>query len=385
MRLCRHAVFIMLAVAQSAPASAADCAMAQLQINAGSVVEPCSARLATPGLTDAERAQALFVRARAYHRTRRLDQAADDYRAAFALDPKNEEILVSWSNIDLRQRRMRDYRQRVEQAYKLNPDNPHVLRTIGAMHGNFGDADRAVALYTRALAIDPAEPFALLFRAQVYRVQRKLAEAIADLNALVAIPRATLDQYGFLDSDGTVRDFQTEALIKRAYVFAEAGQLDAAEKDHDAAVSQGRSAKALMARGWFLRGIRGRAEDSLRDLKEAVQKEPTNADVLYALGITLVKLERFADAFSVFDTAVTAHPHNGTALRMRARLHRQFGRTDAAVSDYEDAILNDPEEFERAMSAMRHSGYWTSPRTPDMLTPDLRDAIRACMIDVKCN
>ena len=31
------------------------------------------------------------------------------------------------------------------------------------------------------------------------------------------------------------------------------------------------------------------------------------------------------------------------------------------------------------------AGYWTSRQTPTELTPELKDAIRACMLDTTCN
>ena len=65
---------------------------------------------------------------------------------AFALDPKNEEILVAWSNVDHRLQRWRAYEQRIAQAYALNPNNAHVLRAVGTLLSNTGDRDRAAGL-----------------------------------------------------------------------------------------------------------------------------------------------------------------------------------------------------------------------------------------------
>ena len=113
------------------------------------------------------------------------------------------------------------------------PNNPHVLRAVGAMFGNFGDPEKALEFFGKALSIDPAEPFALYFRSSIYSEQRKFKEAIADADALVAIPRKTLDEYGFIDSDGAVRDFHVAALLQARLKSCEAaGQRDLAAKDH---------------------------------------------------------------------------------------------------------------------------------------------------------
>ena len=382
---CRNALVVAWILGAMSSASAVECSMEQVAIDSASVITPCSELLAAHNLSDRDRAQAYFVRGRGYHRTQRLNEAAEDYRAAFALDPKNEEILVSWSNVDLRLRRMGDYERRVKQAYALNPKNPRVLRTVGALWFNFGENDKAFEFYSKAIEIDPTENFALYFRAREYRFRRKFAEAIADANALLAVSQAGLnDARSFLDADGIVRDFRVKALLERAYSYEDSGRLDLAEKDYDAAVDVGRSAPALAARAHFLGFYVQRKDDALRDLTEAVHTEPRNYTALYALGISLAGFNRFEEAFAAFDAAVTARPDYATGLTMRARMHRQFGRTDAAVRDLKTAVSLDQRELNGLMNALRNAGYWSEPGLPSRQTRDLDDAMRACMIDPQC-
>jgi tetratricopeptide (TPR) repeat protein len=382
---CRNALVAAWVLGAMSSASAAECTMGQVAIDSASVITPCGERLAAHNLSDRDRAQAHFVRGRGYHRTQRLNQAAEDYRAAFALDPKNAEILVSWSNVDVRLRRMDDYKTRVEQAYALNPRNARVLRSVGALLSDRGESDKAFEFYSKAIEVDPTEGFALYFRARQYRFRRQFAEAIADASALLAIPPARLnDAQGFLDEDGIVRDFRVKALLERAYSYEDSGRLDLAEKNYDAAVDAGRSAPALAARAHFLGFYVQRKDDALRDLTEAVHKEPRNSKVLYALGISLAGFKRFEEAFAAFDAAVTARPDYATGLTMRARMHRQFGRTDAAVRDLKTAVSLDQRELNGLMNALRNAGYWSEPGLPSRQTRDLDDAMRACMIDPQC-
>lgn len=382
---CRNALVVAWVLSAMSSASAVECTMGQVGIDPASVIMPCGELLATYNLSDRDRAQALFVRGRGYHRTQRLNMADEDYRAAFTLDPKNEEILVSWSNVDLRLQRMDSYKRRVGQAYALNPQNPRVLRTVGAMLGVFGEPDKAIEFYSKAIEVDPTEGFALYLRAREHRFKRQFAEAIADASALLAIPPARLnDALGFLDEDGIVRDFRVKALVERAYSYEDSGRLDLAEKDYDAAVDSGRSAPALAARAHFLNFYVQRKDDALRDLTEAVHKEPRNYTALYALGISLAGFKRFEEAFAAFDAAVTARPDYATGLMMRARMHRQFGRTDAAVRDLKTAVSLDRRELDELMNALRHAGYWSEPGVPSRQTRDLDDAMRACMIDPQC-
>lgn len=388
---CRNALVVAWVLGAMSSASAVECTMSQVATDSASVIMPCSNRLAAPNLSDRDRAQALFVRGRGYHRSQRLHEADADYRAAFALDPKNVEILVSWSNVDVRLRRMDDYMKRVAQAYALNPKNPRVLRIVGTLFSDRGEANKALEFYGKAIEVDPTEGFALYFRAREYRFKRQFAEAIADANALLAIPPARLnDALGFLDADGIVRDFHVKALLERAYIYQDSGRLDLAEKEYDAAVDAGRSAPALTARAHFLGFYVERKDDALRDLTEAVHKEPRNHQALHALGISLARFKRFEEAFAAFDAAVTVRPDYTAGLIMRARMHRQFGRTDAAVDDLKMAVsldrweLDGIRELNGLMNALRHAGYWSEPGLPGGRTRDLDDAMRACMIDPQC-
>jgi tetratricopeptide (TPR) repeat protein len=388
---CRNALVFAWILGGMSPALAAECTMGQVTIDSASVITPCSERLAVPNLSDRDRAQAYFIRGRGYHRTQRLNEAGEDYRAAFALDPKNEEILVSWSNVDLRMRRMNDYRRRVEQAYALNPKNPLVIRTFGALMFNLGEPDKALEFYSKAIEADPTENFALYLRSREYRFKRKFAEAIADANALLAVSEVGLnDARSFLDAEGIVRDFRVIALLERAYNYQDSGRLELAEKDYDAAVDIGRSAPALSARAHFLGFYVQREDDALRDLTESEHKEPRNHHALYDLGISLARFKRFEEAFAAFDAAVTVRPNYTRGLVMRARMHRQFGRTDAAVDDLKTAVLLDRtdldgiRELRGLMNALRHAGYWSEPGLPNEQTPELGDAMRACMIDPQC-
>src|SRR2546423_8299496 len=146
----RNVLVVAWVLGAMSSASAVECTMGQVAIDSASVITPCGELLAAHNLSDRDRAQAHFVRGRGYHRTQRLNEADEDYRAAFALDPKNEEILVSWSNVDLRLRRTDDYERRVKQAYPLNPQNPRLLRAVGARLFIIAGGARGVACFSTA-------------------------------------------------------------------------------------------------------------------------------------------------------------------------------------------------------------------------------------------
>lgn len=380
-----RSLFCLVAAASAvacAPAIGADCTASQLHASAASIIEPCTKRLDQSGLSEQEKAQTHFLRGRGYHRTRRFGQARADYEEAFRLDPRDAEILVSWANLDFREQHASDGIARLEQAYALSPTNAHVLRALGTVAADAGDTGTAFEFYTRALRSDPTEPYALYFRAQVYRNRHEFKEAIADADALVAIPRQIIEI--FLDQAGEIRDFHAIALALRGEILDAAGQSDAAARDFDAAVAVERTAQTLIARGRYLRRMPERRSEALADLEAAVALEPRSYDAQFGLGMVLIALKRYEDALHAFDVAVAAAP-TGSALIMRARMSRQLGHTEDAVRDYMTAFLIDPRQRQYAINAIRAAGYWASEEIPREITPALHDALRACMIDIKCN
>jgi tetratricopeptide (TPR) repeat protein len=385
MAMPRFFAVVVALAAVSSTASASECTMAQMLKSADSVIEPCTQLLANKKLSDAQRADALLIRGRGYHRTKRVELAAQDYEAGAKLAPKNMEIWLSWANAELRLGNGQSYVQKTERAAKLEPNSPRVLRASGAMYENLDNLAGALELYSKALSIDPTEAYALYMRSDLYRMQRKYAEAIADADALVALPDAAINRDGFLDEHGDVRDFRTMALIHRGKLFEETGQTDRAAKDFDAAATIGRSAPALVARAYFLMEKNDASPEALADLEEATRTEPKNASAQFALGMWLTHSKKFDRAFDAFDRAVAARPDFASALRMRARMHRAFERTDEAIEDFIAAIEADPGIVEQSMHALRYAGYWTSPNPPTSFTPGFQDAIRACMLDVTCN
>jgi tetratricopeptide (TPR) repeat protein len=364
---------------------AGECTMPQMLSSASSVVDPCTRLIDDAKLPETRRAEAHLIRGRAYHRSRRLEQAAADYEAASQLTPNNTAIWLSWSDLDLWRKDYEGYVAKVKTAVDLEPDNPRVINLLGRVHRNFGDQDGEIKLYTRMLERGSDRAYALLFRSQAYQAHRKFAEAITDADALIALPPEVLKRDGHVDGNGTVRDFLTVALVHLGELLAGTGQTERARKDLDAAVDRGRSATALVARAVFLLMRDNTSQQALGDLIEATKKEPANELGQYNLGIAYIQLGQHEPAFEALSRAIDVVPGYARALKIRARLHRHFERTEKAVEDFMAAIEADPYIVTQSMQTLRHAGYWTSKEDPTSFTPEFQDAIRACMLDPGCS
>lgn len=86
----------------------------------------------------------------------------------------------------------------------------------------------------------------------------------------------------------------------------------------------------------------GRLDDSLADLERAVQLAPTDLFVRNAYGMTLIHLERWAEAFRVLNETVAMAPDYGGAQYRLGFAHERTGDLDAARVCYEKAVELDP-------------------------------------------
>jgi lipoprotein NlpI len=360
------------------------CTTEQMEIDPRSVIAPCSEMLERSDLSPQQRGMALFVRGRGHHRSGQVPLAGIDYDQALALIPDTEELWMSRANVFFRLGARSVGRRYLARAYSLNPKNPRVLYMVGLQAWN-EHPDVALDLFSQSLAIEPAEPYALLFRAQLLFQARKYDDAFKDIDALIALNSDAINRLGYLDEEGRMRDFHIVALAKRSYFFEQLAQYDRAEQDVDAAVAYRRTADSLTERGEVLMTRPGRAEDALADLGEATRLDDRYQKAFYTKGLVLTRLKRFDEAFTAFDRALVIKPNHENALRMRAKMHQALGRPEAAAEDIANAMLMSPTVMRQTIFSLRHAGYWTSRDVPTVMTNELRDAIQACMIDPRCN
>ncbi len=105
------------------------CSMDKMERDPSSVIAPCSALLNENDISPEQRAQALFVRGSAYHRTGRPDIAAPDYDEALKLDRNNDEIYIARANAALLLDQHDFAEAVVRVALKINPKNPRALQS----------------------------------------------------------------------------------------------------------------------------------------------------------------------------------------------------------------------------------------------------------------
>jgi Flp pilus assembly protein TadD len=176
--------------------------------------------------------------------------------------------------------------KQAEKAYRktieLNPQAAPAYVALGQIYGASQNYDQAIAELDKALASRPDQPAALMLKSIAQQMKGDTQAAREGYEKIVKInPRfapAANNLAWMLAEDGPNQD------LKRALLLAQ-GARDAAPQDPQVADTL----------GWiqYKSGAFPAAEALLR---EASEKLPTNAEVLYHLGMAQAKIGRNDDA-----------------------------------------------------------------------------------------
>ena len=240
-------------------------------------------------------------------------------------------------------------------AIELQPADTWAFRHRGRTYWLTERLDEAVADFTRAIELDPADAWAFGPRGEIYRFMERYHEALADLNRAIELEPAdawTIAIRGQIHEDIERYD---EALAD----FTRAIELDPA------------NATAFGHRGqiyWLME----RHDEALADLNRAVELEPADAWVTTVRGHTYRLMERYDEALADFTRAIELDHDYAWAIAERSRAYLATGRKDEALTDITYAIELEPADA----WAFGHRGqiYWLMERHDEALA-DLNRAV----------
>ena len=125
----------------------------------------------------------LMQMADAYLRQQRVDEAIQTYRRVLAIEPENVPALNNTAWL-IREEDPSSAMEYAERAYRLAPQDPYVLDTLGMLKLEKGEVDRAFALVSEALELAPSDMQiqlhlgAILVRQQRFDAARTVLEAV---------------------------------------------------------------------------------------------------------------------------------------------------------------------------------------------------------------
>ena len=224
-------------------------------------------------------------------------------------------------------------RQAYEQVLKVLPSNCDALHLLGTIHLQENDAEKALALISRALQVNPL--FAEAYSNQGLALEKlhRFEEALASHERAIAL-----------------KPNDAQAYNNKGESLRSMGQLDKALGCYDRAIAiKPDYALAYSNRGMVLDQL-SRFEEALESLEQAIRIDP-RLDIAYSnRGNTLKGLNRLEEALQSHDKAIAINPNlaeafsnRGVVLKLLKRYEEALESCDRAIAlapGYADAYLN---------------------------------------------
>ena len=221
------------------------------------------------------------------------------------------------------------------------------------------DLARAIADFSRAIELAPAEPKYLFERASARQANHQPALAMADLDQVMklapgALPalimRAQLrlserDQAGAasdIDTASKLAPKQADQRLIFGDIYRAAARFDSAVTEYDSWIAahegDSRLANALFGR-CRARAILGRdLDEALADCNRALGLSPKAAGVLETRGIVRFKSGAYDDAIRDFDAALSVMPKEALSLYVRGQAKVKKGQGAEGDADMKAAV-----------------------------------------------
>lgn len=345
-------------------------------------IEVCTEAL-KGNLTKAQKAAVLYDRGRGYHRSNRTEQALEEYKQAIALAPK-ADMYVSQSWGQLSSGQGEEAITSLKKALALDPKSPRAHDLMGFMYLQSGDPEGAWKSYSKALEIDPDHAMARLHRLQLMRYVGRLDEAIADANYLVNQGPEKLRKSDLLNDEGKQENMYAHAFMTRGDLRSLRGDQQGMLEDYTKAVAVARTANNLQKLAYVRATQTTNFDQALVEIKEAATLAPKNAYVRNTYGTVLSQLQKWDEAEAQYRLAVAIDPKDTDYQVSLALTLRKQNKIEDAVACLEQAAHTDMKSIKHLIANMRRKGYWTGDTNSSVVTAQMRDGMRACMIDQTC-
>jgi tetratricopeptide (TPR) repeat protein len=265
-------------------------------------------------------------RAKAFINRDMRKEALLDYDKAIELDPAN---VYAWSNRAITRIQVGDLvgaRADLEKSESIDPE--FVQNFIG--EGMLADVERhpgaAIGAYTKALAKEPNNDYALEHRARAYHALGNTDKALADFST--AIESDKDDARGYVTRGNYYLD-----LRRYDEAIADFNRASAIDPTNEWAI-----ANRAMANVW-----KQDRDAATKDLETAAKINPQNPVISRARGLLAQQKGDAAAAISAYSESLKAEPGNGFTLGHRAQANMMAGNLDAALTDAAAALTLQPK------------------------------------------
>jgi tetratricopeptide (TPR) repeat protein len=242
----------------------------------------------------------------------------------------------------------------------LDPRSSAAYSGRGTARQSKGDLDGAIKDYTQALAIDPQMAAAYEGRGNAKAAKNDLDGAIADYTLALHLDPTLATAYDNRgnaktakeDLEGAIADYTQAVTIdpKLASAYSDRGFARQANGNLEGAISDYTQALALKPKtavAYYNRGLarqsQGNVEAAIVDYDRALAFDPKIAGAYYNRGNAKNANHDMDGAIADYTQAVTLNPKMAVAFCNRGLARQAKGDLDGAVADYTQALAIDPK------------------------------------------
>jgi tetratricopeptide (TPR) repeat protein len=370
------------------------CSVDVFEADAKQAAENCTSVLNGSKLAPAVRAEALKIRARAFHSMDRLDDAIRDYEEALLFAPDDPELHVrrGWTAYDKRD--LDTVFAEAHRALEIKPDyaEPYGLIGNALSLGGFKNFAVAKAAYDQAIRLQPNEPLHRWNRLVLLEDNQFYDEALEDSDAFLRLPDSIITKPSATKSYLRPTTYRIAISIERARLLRMVGRHKEAAQAYDQAVEIDPDALTYAARAEFkftqtifYPGAPPPPMTAVQeDLDKALALDP---DFWFTRNVQArVHLSRgeYDLALPDFVRGLKAYPIVGTIRWNYATTLRSLGRNDEATEEAVKAFELDPGFMNTKLLSLQERGYLAPVAADVDPGPTLLDAVHACMLDEPC-
>lgn len=202
-------------------------------------------------------------------------------------EPHIAETFISLATVHFVLENYQEMADNAQLAIDRAPENMQAYYLKGKAMQGLSKDDEAVQLFTKAIELQGDFAEALLLRGQIYLRQAKLADAMADAEAVIASGKEV-----------------------------ESG---------------------LLLRG-SVKEVENKPEEAEADYRQVLELDPFNQQAYTYIGKLYLKNERYADAVSMMDDAIEMSPVFAQAYELRAEAKKLMGDVEGATKDAAAAV-----------------------------------------------
>jgi tetratricopeptide (TPR) repeat protein len=313
-----------------------------------------------------DNAQLTYLTGMALNAEHKRPEARAMFAQALKMNPKLGQALEALVNSDLIDHELASARALTEAAVVKDAANPLAFLLRAKVRLTDKNVAGARTDLTRVIELDPGSPVAYLLLAQIDFREHKQQEGVAELKAasdktrnMTAMMELALVHTQLGDSEAARADYErilklnpkfAPALANLAYLYTDKPRDLAKASDLAAQARQLRPDDPAIADtlGW-IEYRKGNFSGALTFLKEATEKNPSDGEAQYHLGLTYYMLNEEEEASSALQLAA-AYPRLSAAAKADAQRRLAVIAIDpatagaGAVKPLEQALTEDAAE-----------------------------------------